>query len=50
VLVKLTRRGDRLAKRALAAVLAADEEFLEPLDERQRESVAALLKLLLLPR
>jgi DNA-binding MarR family transcriptional regulator len=49
VLVKLTRRGDRLARQALDAVLAADEEFLEPLDRRQRESIAALLKLLLLP-
>jgi len=47
VLVRLTDRGERLAEEALHAVIAADEAFLEPLDERQRESVAASLKLLL---
>jgi DNA-binding MarR family transcriptional regulator len=48
VLVRLTARGERLAEQALHAVIAADEEFLEPLGPRQRDSVAALLKLLLL--
>jgi DNA-binding MarR family transcriptional regulator len=45
VLVRLTRRGEGLAKQALHAVLAADEAFLEPLGLRQRDSVAAALKL-----
>jgi DNA-binding MarR family transcriptional regulator len=48
VLVRLTGRGERLAEQALHAVIAADEEFLEPLGPRQRDSVAALLKRLLL--
>jgi DNA-binding MarR family transcriptional regulator len=48
VLVRLTRDGERLAEQSLRAVLAADEAFLEPLSARQRDSVAAALKLLLL--
>jgi DNA-binding MarR family transcriptional regulator len=48
VLVQLTEQGERLAEQALHAVLAADEAFLEPLSARQRESVAAALKQLLL--
>jgi DNA-binding MarR family transcriptional regulator len=49
VLVRLTRRGERIAERALHAVIAADEVFLEPLSKRQRDSIAASLKKLLLP-
>jgi DNA-binding MarR family transcriptional regulator len=49
VRVHLTARGERLAERALQAVIAADEQFLGPLDARQRDSVADALKLLLLP-
>lgn len=48
VLVQLTRKGERLAERALAAVLAVDEEFLEPLGRRDRELLAAALKRLVL--
>jgi DNA-binding MarR family transcriptional regulator len=48
VLVKLTERGERLAEQSLEAVIAADEAFLEPLSQRQRDSVASALKLLLL--
>lgn len=48
VLVQLTRKGEGLAERALAAVLAVDEEFLEPLGRRERELVAAALKRLVL--
>ena len=48
VLVKLTGQGERLAEESLHAVIAADEDFLEPLSPRQRESVAATLKQLLL--
>jgi DNA-binding MarR family transcriptional regulator len=48
VLVRLTERGEQLAEQALQAVIAADEAFLEPLSERQRQTVAASLKLLLL--
>ncbi len=48
VLVRLTDRGDRLAEESLRAVIAADEAFLEPLSRRQRDSVAAALKQLLL--
>jgi DNA-binding MarR family transcriptional regulator len=48
VLVQLTEQGERLAEQSLHAVLAADEAFLEPLSPRQRESVAAALKQLLL--
>jgi DNA-binding MarR family transcriptional regulator len=48
VRIRLTSRGSRLAKTALQAVLEADEAFLEPLQMRQRDTVASLLKLLLL--
>jgi DNA-binding MarR family transcriptional regulator len=48
VLVRLTERGKQLAEQTLDAVIAADEAFLEPLSERQRQTVAASLKLLLL--
>ncbi len=48
VLVRLTDPGERLAEQSLHAVLAADEAFLEPLSPRQRDSVAAALKQLLL--
>jgi DNA-binding MarR family transcriptional regulator len=48
VRVHLTEQGARLAEQSLNAVLAADEAFLEPLDQPQREAVAAALRLLLL--
>jgi DNA-binding MarR family transcriptional regulator len=48
VLVRLTARGDRLAREALRAVIAADEAFLEPLDPAQRAATADLLKRLLI--
>jgi DNA-binding MarR family transcriptional regulator len=48
VRIRLTSRGSRLAKKALQAVLEADEAFLEPLRMRQRDTAASLLKLLLL--
>jgi DNA-binding MarR family transcriptional regulator len=48
VLVRLTRRGERLAEESLHAVIGADEAFLEPLSRRQRQSVASALKQLLL--
>jgi DNA-binding MarR family transcriptional regulator len=47
--VRLTARGERLAEQALQAVIAADEAFLQPLDQPQRDAVASALKLLLLP-
>ena len=49
VRVHLTREGERLAEHALGAVIAADRAFLEPLSQRQRASLASLLKRLLLP-
>jgi DNA-binding MarR family transcriptional regulator len=49
VRVHLTKRGERLAERALRAVIAADQAFLEPLDPGRRDAVASALKLLLLP-
>lgn len=48
VLIRLTKKGERLAERALQAVLAADEAFLAPLSRRQREIVAVALRQLLL--
>jgi DNA-binding MarR family transcriptional regulator len=42
-----TADGERLAEEALNAVIAADKEFLEPLSERQRDSVASALRQLL---
>jgi DNA-binding MarR family transcriptional regulator len=48
VLVSLTRQGRRIAEKALTAVLAADQAFLEPLSGKQRGTVAAALKTILL--
>jgi DNA-binding MarR family transcriptional regulator len=48
VRVHLTEAGERIAEQALHAVIAADESFLEPLSERQRDTVASALKQLLL--
>jgi DNA-binding MarR family transcriptional regulator len=48
VRVLLTARGEKLAEQALQAVIAADESFLEPLSQRQRDAVASALKPLLL--
>lgn len=50
VRVLLTADGRRIADRALRAVLAADEAFLEPLGSWQRDQLAAALKRLLLSR
>jgi DNA-binding MarR family transcriptional regulator len=47
VRVHLTERGHDLAVSALEAVLAADETFLQPLNGKQRDEVAALLRVLL---
>ena len=49
VRVRLTSRGKRLAEQALQAVIAADEAFLQPLDQGERDQVAQALKQLLLP-
>jgi DNA-binding MarR family transcriptional regulator len=48
VLVRLTGAGETLAATALRAVIEADEAFLEPLSQRQRDKVASALKVLLL--
>jgi DNA-binding MarR family transcriptional regulator len=48
VLVRLTPQGETLAAKALDAVISADRSFLEPLSQRQRDSMAAALKLLAL--
>lgn len=48
ILVRLTPAGEDRATRALAAVLAADRQFLGPLDPADRASVASALKRLLL--
>jgi DNA-binding MarR family transcriptional regulator len=48
VLVQLTEQGEHLAEESLHAVIAADEAFLEPLSQRQRDSVASALRQLLL--
>jgi DNA-binding MarR family transcriptional regulator len=48
VLIRLTVRGNDVARRALRQVIAANEAFLEPLDGQQRESIASELRLLLL--
>jgi DNA-binding MarR family transcriptional regulator len=50
VLIRLTAEGEELAERSLRAVIAADEAFLEPLDQEQRDSVATALRRLLLRR
>lgn len=49
VRVHLTPTGERLAKRALRAVIAADLDFLRPLSEEEREATSSALRLLLLP-
>jgi DNA-binding MarR family transcriptional regulator len=49
VLVQLTAEGEALARQAVEAVLDADRRFLDPLDEGERATMAALLKRLLLP-
>lgn len=48
VLVCLTAQGGKLAKRALHALIAANEGFLDPLDARQRDALASALRQLLL--
>lgn len=48
ILVRLTSAGHDRASRALAAVLAADRHFLEPLGPDDQRSVATALKRLLL--
>jgi DNA-binding MarR family transcriptional regulator len=48
VLVRLTARGSKVARQGLHEVIAANQVFLEPLSEQQRESIASALKLLLL--
>lgn len=49
VLVTLTEAGEDVADRALRAVLDADEQFLAPLDQRQRADATDLLRALLHP-
>ncbi len=48
VLVCLTAQGGKLARRALHALIAANEEFLSPLNRQQRDVLASTLKRLLL--
>jgi DNA-binding MarR family transcriptional regulator len=48
VLVRLTSRGSKVARQGLQEVIAANQVFLEPLSEQQRDSIASALKLLLL--
>lgn len=48
VRVHLTSKGERLAERALRAVIAADLDFLRPLSEEEREATGSALRLLLL--
>jgi DNA-binding MarR family transcriptional regulator len=48
VRVHLTERGEKLAEQSLHAVIEADEAFLEPLSQRQRDAIASALRLLLL--
>lgn len=48
VLIHLTPAGEEVAAQALDAVLAADETFLKPLSPKQRDALAASLKVLLL--
>ena len=47
VLVLLTTQGSKLARRALYALIAANEEFLDPLNGQQRDALAVALKQLL---
>jgi DNA-binding MarR family transcriptional regulator len=48
VLVRLTPQGSKVARQALHELIAANQAFLEPLSEQQRESIASALKRLLL--
>ncbi len=48
VMVSLTSQGSKLARQALHALIAANQIFLEPLNEPQRDAVASALKQLLL--
>lgn len=48
VLVCLTTQGSKLAKRALHALVTANQAFLEPLNAQQRDALASALKQLLL--
>ena len=48
VLVRLTSHGNRLARKALDALNAENEAFLDPLTQDQRHSLASELKQLLL--
>jgi DNA-binding MarR family transcriptional regulator len=48
VLVRLTSQGSKVARQALQELIAANQVFLEPLSGQQRESLASVLKLLLL--
>ena len=47
ILIRLTKKGERIAERALDGVLAADEDFLHPLTRKQRDLLATELKRLL---
>jgi DNA-binding MarR family transcriptional regulator len=47
VRILLTRRGRRLAERALSAVMAGDEEFFAPLTDRQHSALVDALRSLL---
>ena len=48
VLVRLTSRGSNIARQALQDVIAANETFLEPINEPERKTIASALRLLLL--
>lgn len=48
VLVRLTPRGRKVAKQALADLIDANQTFLNPLTQQQRDSTASALKQLLL--
>jgi DNA-binding MarR family transcriptional regulator len=48
VLVRLTPQGNKIARRALQELIAANEAFLKPLSAPQRNSMASALKQLLL--
>jgi DNA-binding MarR family transcriptional regulator len=48
VLVCLTAQGSKVARQALHALIAANQDFLEPLNAQQRDSLAVALKRLLL--
>ncbi len=47
VLVRLTPRGGKVARQALHELIATNETFLEPLSGQQRDSIASVLKQLL---